>query len=617
MSEKIKNLVIACMAVGALFITGCCITENKCEADALKKYADVKQIFPPASDRAAWAEVWKRSHNVKLKAEVLKRAEKIMKEPVPDIPAQLFMEYTRNGNRSRYAAPFYGRRQNLTVLALAETLEYKGRYIDKIMDYMWAIVSEPTWVIPAHCRLTKDPFPQFPVEIVDLFGSETGLTLALVMNFVEKEVAAVSPNFVKLVRDSIIRHIAVPLEEAPAPFWFEGLNNWTPWCCSNSLGAIVWALKEQPERRAKLINTLHTAVKNYISLYPEDGSCFEGPSYWDASPGMMLYFLEQLGQWPDDPKVKVMAEYIADTRMTAEYVMNFGDCGAKSINMPWQLYRFGERLNSDKLKTKGLENLEKTKLSTALSRTMHTLSYMFWLPENKEKKEFSSNPVSFYKKSQFFIMRQNGATLAAKRGHAWSHHHLDIGHFMLFFKDKPIIVDLGATEYTRDTFTDKRYQNPIMNSEGHNILHFNNIGQMELAPAAPGTMKCSEDENFIRCTMDLTAAYKPEAKLKSYIRELVYDRKNRILNVQDSWELETDNNNLYANFFTPSEVIEKDGKLFIGGVPVTLKNCKAAVEKLKVTDSAQLRNWGKSMNMIKIYKKSGKKGNLLLSFDLK
>ena len=137
---------------------------------------EIKQIFPPAGNREAWAEALKKSHNRKLKKEIMNNAKVLLESPVPVLTASLFMNYVRNGNRNRFETPFFDRRRNLGILAVAEAFEYKGKYIDKIIDYIWEICAEHTWCVPAHCEMkdTTDPFPEFPVEIVDLFNSETG-----------------------------------------------------------------------------------------------------------------------------------------------------------------------------------------------------------------------------------------------------------------------------------------------------------------------------------------------------------------------------------------------------------------------------------------------------------
>ena len=547
----------------------------------------------------------------------MKRAGELLKEPIPDFTASLFMNFVRNGNRNKLETPYFLRRQNLGILAVAECFEHKGKYLDRVIDYIWEITSEHTWCVPAHCRLQDDPFPEFPVEIVDLFNAETAAVLALTMNLLEEEIKAVSPNFIKMIKEKIVSRIAVPLENGPDPFWYEGINNWTPWCCTNSLCAVIWALRDEPERQERLIRKLYTAIKNFIRHYPEDGFCFEGPSYWAVSPGKMLGFFELMGEWDDDPKVKKMAEYIADTRMTSVNSMNFGDNISTAKFPAWIIYRFGERVNSQPLKNMALECVKKLVFQDITRELFNMLGYLFWLPGKIGKVKFAGKPLSFYDKMQVFVMRQNDMTLAVKRGHAWSHHHLDIGHFMLFFKDKPIIIDLGKPEYTRDTFNENRFKNDIMNNRGHNIPLFNDIGQLELAPPAPDAMSYQEEKDFISCKMDLTTAYCPEAKLKSFVRELVYNRKTKVLDLLDRWDSDAEKNDIYANFFTPAKVVQRDGKLFIGDAEVTVEGGSISVEKIKVTDINQRLAWGNSLNRIRIETQTGKQGNWRVSFLLK
>ena len=581
----------------------------------LKKLPE--QLFPPASDRKAWSDAAKKPLNKGFRKEIMQKADELLKEPIPDFSATLFMNFIRNGNRYKLEVPYFQRRRNLGILAVAECFEYKGKYLDRIIDYIWEITSEHTWCVPAHCWLKEDPFPEFPVDIVDLFNSETASVLALTMNLLEEEIKKISPNFVKMVKDKIIRRIAVPLENGPDPFWYEGLNNWTPWCCTNSLAGLLWALRDEPERLEQLIKKLYTAIQNFIRCYPEDGFCFEGPSYWAVSPGKMLGFFELLGEWDNHPKVKLMGEYIADTLMSSTRSMNFGDSPSFTKYPAWIIYRFGERVQSDTMKNMALMHLEQTDTLDICRDLLDALGFLFWLPEKIRRGKLNAKPLSFYDKTQFFVMRQNGVALAAKRGHAWSHQHLDIGHFMLFFREEPIIIDLGKAEYTRDTFTAKRWENDIMNSKGHNIPIFNHYGQRRLAEPAPGSMSCQEENGKIRCRMDLTTAYPEEAKLKSYVRELVFDKETNVLDVTDHWELESGQNEIYANFFTPAKVQERNGACLLGDAELRFEGCSFSVEKVKVTDLNQRLAWGKSLNRIQIRTKTGKQGDWRVSFLLK
>ena len=100
----------------------------------------------PIADRTAWDVL----ANEPAYQTVLKRAEDILKKPLPGQPDDLFLEFSRNGNRSHWEKIAFERRERLTSLVLAECLENKGRYIPTIEHLITALCAERTWVFPAH-----------------------------------------------------------------------------------------------------------------------------------------------------------------------------------------------------------------------------------------------------------------------------------------------------------------------------------------------------------------------------------------------------------------------------------------------------------------------------------
>ena len=257
------------------------------------KIIDTTPLFPPAADRKAWQTVLQIPRNRKIAGKLIRMADRLLDEPVPALPASLFMEFIRNGNRRHYEIPYFNRRGNFGTLVLAEVFEYQGKYLDKIADYLWEITAEHTWCLPAHCHMDKDPLPEPPAEIVDLFAAETGMTLAQTLNLLENELTAVSPNLVRTVRENMIRRVIEPILQKPFPyFWLGGKSNWTPWCCSNCLSTALCVLRDQPQKLRLAVAVVQQGIDNFIEKYPADGGGIEGPTYWAKSPGMMLHYLE-------------------------------------------------------------------------------------------------------------------------------------------------------------------------------------------------------------------------------------------------------------------------------------------------------------------------------------
>jgi hypothetical protein len=83
-------------------------------------------------------------------ADLLDRAATAREEPVPTLSASLYLDYYRTGGRSDYQPPNRTRRRRLSRVALAECFEREWTYLDPVLDYVWAICEQSSWVIPAH-----------------------------------------------------------------------------------------------------------------------------------------------------------------------------------------------------------------------------------------------------------------------------------------------------------------------------------------------------------------------------------------------------------------------------------------------------------------------------------
>ncbi|MBQ9336535.1 MAG: heparinase II/III family protein [Lentisphaeria bacterium] len=617
------------------------MAERNAKKRQKKLQIDPAPLFPPASNRAAWLEALKIPRNRKQAREIVKIAREVQKQPIPAVPASLFMEFTREGNRSHYEAGYFARRANLNALVLAEVFEYEGNFLDAIIDYLWEITAEHTWCLPAHCPKTGDPLPEPPTNIVDLFAAETGMTLAQVLNLLESELMKVSPNLIRTVRENLLRRVVDPILIEPFPFWWlHGRNNWTPWCCSNCLATALCVLKDDPDKLRKAVSVLQPGIDRYLELYPADGGCTEGPSYWGKSPGILLFWMEQLRDWSRSPKIGPMAEYIVDACLTPTCYAAFGDCpprialpgAAKDPAAtrtgkvrayqwwpvaPWICCRYGKRIGSENLISMGLKSAQDYPVRTLLRDLMAAQAFFFWIPARRAG-AIRKKPVKFYPESQLLFLNESGVALAAKRGWECSHHHSDVGQVILFYRNEPMLIDLGNTEYRRETFSSKRWENWRINAEGHNIPQFNGIRQLAGTPPLPDSMAVTENEDGMTCRMDLTNSYPAEAGVVSCIRELIWNRREKTLEIRDSWKLKKrSGNTVRIPYYTPAKIVCRKGQWKIGKVGVRPENCSASAEKVPLEDSVQVINWGKTVNRYEVTAKSGASGSCSIFFEFK
>jgi hypothetical protein len=131
---------------------------------------------------------------------------------VPGLPATLYLEFRRNGNRSRYQDVWFLRPAMLGGLALAECVQGEGRFLDPLANVIWAICEESSWALPAHIGAQRAgvglPDPSEP--IIALFSAETACSLAWVVYLLEDRLDTVSPLICRRVRREIDQRILTP-----------------------------------------------------------------------------------------------------------------------------------------------------------------------------------------------------------------------------------------------------------------------------------------------------------------------------------------------------------------------------------------------------------------------
>ena len=260
----------------------------------------------------------------------------------PNLPATLFLEYARNGNRSRYEHEHFDRRNALTNLIIAECVEGKGRFLDDIANGVWAICEESFWGVPAHIGRQKagSGLPDPAEPIVDLFAAETGESLAWTYYLLGEQLDRVSPMIRKRIRHEIDRRILTPCLERDDFGWmgFAGgrVNNWNPWCNANWL---TCALLVEPDaaRRIGAVAKIVRSLDYFFDAYADDGGCDEGPGYWSRAGASLFDCLELLHSATaaqidvyDQPLVQEIGRYIYRVHIADDYFVNFADASAKA-----------------------------------------------------------------------------------------------------------------------------------------------------------------------------------------------------------------------------------------------------------------------------------------------
>src|SRR5579883_1084169 len=101
--------------------------------------------YPKAADRAGWEQA-----PADARASLVAAGERQLKTAWDVLPAIAALEFARNGNRSHYEGMRDRRRKKLQDLVMAECVEFKGRFLDEIVNGIWLTCEETFWGVPAH-----------------------------------------------------------------------------------------------------------------------------------------------------------------------------------------------------------------------------------------------------------------------------------------------------------------------------------------------------------------------------------------------------------------------------------------------------------------------------------
>ncbi|NQT40852.1 MAG: hypothetical protein HQ581_25380, partial [Planctomycetes bacterium] len=282
----------------------------------------------PITDRAPWQRL------AKLPAfqDAVADAEAVLKEPIPELPDDLFLDFSRTGNRTRYQRVMGDRHARVPRLVLAECLENKGRFLENIETSIRAVCAEKTWVYPAHDRSLAN-FKGTTIEI-DLGTVYVSWTLATADYWLGDKL---SPAVRQLIRDQLQRRVFGPMESymasgKPRLWWATGTNNWNAVCVAGVTGSAL-AVIDDRRKRAFFVAAAEHYVQNFLRGFTADGYCSEGIGYWNYGFGNYVMLAETLHQatdgkidWLAAPKIKQIALFGRRMEITPGLFPAFADC---------------------------------------------------------------------------------------------------------------------------------------------------------------------------------------------------------------------------------------------------------------------------------------------------
>jgi hypothetical protein len=185
----------------------------------------------------------------------------------------------------------------------------------------------------------------------------------------------------------------------------------------------------------------------------------------------------------------------------------------------------------------------------------------------------------YFPDNQWLTVRDadNDVYFAARGGHNdESHNHIDLGHFVYGALQGLSLTDLGAGEYTKDYFADKRYDYFVTNAHAHAVPVIN--GQLQEAGAYQAeVLAYQKTDDTVSFSLALAQAYPLNPELVSFTRTFVYQLQTGELELTDRFKFTQADNELIENFVTqlPSEVVSEQTVVIGEDVQITSQSPKS------------------------------------------
>lgn len=490
----------------------------------------------PVTDRTWWEPLAKRPEG----AAAVRAAERAMRSPMPAFDPERYLDFTTNGDRTRYQEINSRRWGRFKDLVMGECLEAKGRFLPAIRESVESLCGDPSWILPAHDK-----------DAAVFKGAPPYADLAVAMNAYQMALAAwwlapsLPPETTTLMRENVTRRIGKPVLDtiagkappnvAAGHWWARADHNWNAVCTAGAVGAI-FATEPSRETRARVAGWAASNMDRFLAGFGNDGYCSEGMGYWNYGFGHFIILAEtlraQTGGRIDlyqKPSVRRIATAPALLEISGGVFPAFADCQLGAKPDEWLTEMIAWRLDGVPVSAPPSGSLYQTACGWEALRAS---------PAARSSGAAALPPRSWFEDSGVCVVRPaqpGGMGAAWKGGHNAEHHnHNDVGTTTVVWKGKAVIADPGAMVYRAETFSKDRYRLPVMSSYGHSVPvvagFLQSDGKSSRAKVIASSFTAAADQ----MTMDLSSAY-PGSGVTRLEREWRYQRDGSTLSVTDQF----------------------------------------------------------------------------------
>ena len=481
---------------------------------------------PSVTNRAAWASVVSRPEL----RDVLQKAAEELRKPLPELTDELYLDYSKTGNRRRCEAVLSARRGRISLFTLAECLENRGRFLPPLEQVIRSIAQERSWTMPAHDG-ALDMFYGRAVAI-DLAVAMLGWDLATADSLLGEKLSA---DTRALIRSELERRVFAPYHRMVAgeqgQYWLLFDHNWNAVCLAGVTGAALTIVDDAKER-AWFVLAADKYSRNFLKGFTPDGYCNEGVGYWNYGFGHYVAMAEAVRRATRDAidflarkDAAMPAAYGTQIEIVGGVCPGFADCPVDAHPDPTLLAYLNRRL--------GLTVREIPSTANGWTHFYRTMMNLF--PESAPTIATAQTLPqpgalrTWFADAGVLICRPGADAhgrmgVAILGGHNGEHHnHNDVGTFMVVVGREAVLPDIGAEVYTKRTFSGHRYDSEALNSFGHAVPVVAGRLQRTGRAAAAHVLKTEFKKDTDIVAFDIRSAYDVPS-LQKLERTFVYSR---------------------------------------------------------------------------------------------
>ena len=446
-------------------------------------------------------------------------------------------EYDRDGKFSNY---FYSNRNNALNLAFVYQMTGEEKYAQKAFEFADRFCDLTTWTHRAH------EFPIIYSRIMpwgvnddqvnfnfDHINGDSGRIMAAVYDWLYPALNEAQRD---RIRGALIEKVVTRVRGDWEYHWWAWAYRCN-WCgvCNSGVGLTGLTLLTEDPQLTDIVAEAHNRINNMLNELGEDGGWQEGGGYWNYGVHTSSFFADALkritkGKYNlfENERLRnnpvAFPLYISVAGGTA---INFEDSGARRIGSSHLINKLTEETND------GAAAYYRQEYFGA----GNDMFDIIW-PRPSVEAAVPKEPSRHFRTINWWVMRSDfrdpeKVLVAGKAGKNDDPHHghLDIGHFVIYWKGQAFIRDIGSGSYDEKYFDDLRWNYPQATSIGHNVVFVNGetqlSGKWRKQPwdySVGGDVvefRSSDKRDYV--IMDPTNAY-PKKEMKRWRRHVTLDK---------------------------------------------------------------------------------------------